>query len=335
MPYLFQIGFDNSVRLSGRVHYFEYGGYRFKLIQNDPRKWCDVLLTILPSFGDADEQGAYTAAGEWAAALNWELDFSMAVRPIGGFGVDDGFRLRNARCQVFTFPEVPFKGQHSGYHLNRIALVATDEQRTAVTLYREAQSANKEVLSLLFNWQVMDVRPAPAQEPEVWVNTIEAAAPAELARVWELVSELGLGGRPLGDYLREDCRHAIAHLRRRPGRHVIRFDDSAEAWRIRTAARVTRKLARHFVASELSLNQHLYLVRPLKGGSPDTWIDRRSSPARIGWCVHGSSHSSTRSDTPRGRDQDTRRDPRLPITKRFPLAPVLRTVAALRGTRSL
>jgi len=46
MAYLMHIGFDNSARLWKNVIYFEYKGVRYKLIQNNNRMYCDVLLTV-------------------------------------------------------------------------------------------------------------------------------------------------------------------------------------------------------------------------------------------------------------------------------------------------
>ena len=43
MSGLVQIGFTNSVRFFDRVQYFEFEGVRFKLIQNDPTRFCDVV----------------------------------------------------------------------------------------------------------------------------------------------------------------------------------------------------------------------------------------------------------------------------------------------------
>ena len=50
MAYLMHIGFDNSARFWKNVFYFEYKGVRFKLIQNNNREWCNVLLTIVKRF---------------------------------------------------------------------------------------------------------------------------------------------------------------------------------------------------------------------------------------------------------------------------------------------
>src|SRR5438105_15864863 len=115
MPYLMHIAVSNSNRLRRRVYYFEYGGVHFKLIQNNPHKWADVLLTILPDATWSSEQGPYTAAAEFLSALSWQNRAAIDFHPAGGMGIQDNASLTSARCRVFTFPTIPFYGNMRGY----------------------------------------------------------------------------------------------------------------------------------------------------------------------------------------------------------------------------
>ena len=105
MPYLMHIHFDNSSRLKRRVYYFQYNRVRFKLIQNNPAKWSDVLMSLVPINDEAAEQRAYAAAGEFLSALAWQNNSWVAIEhAVGGRGVRDGFTLRQARCSMYEFP---------------------------------------------------------------------------------------------------------------------------------------------------------------------------------------------------------------------------------------
>src|SRR4051812_38050875 len=124
MPYLMHIALDNPFRFRGRVHYFEYNGIRFKLVQNNPQKWSDVLLTITEGARPHPSvQVALTAASEFASALAWELDTGMSIRHIGGPGIRPAIRLKNAQCVTFVFPELPYRGAPIGFDLTRIAKI--------------------------------------------------------------------------------------------------------------------------------------------------------------------------------------------------------------------
>lgn len=75
--------------------YIKYLGSRFKLIQNNPRKWSDVLLTIVPHPNSVEAQKAYSAAGEFLSALSWEITSSVALR-YRGAGLQEGSSIRQA-----------------------------------------------------------------------------------------------------------------------------------------------------------------------------------------------------------------------------------------------
>jgi len=259
------ITFDNSRRLGRNVYYFEYNGVRFKLIQNHPRKWSDVLLTIVDSRDSLAEQRVYAAAGEFLSALSWTNSARVALQHSGGVGIPAGFRLRQAKCRIFTFPEIPYGGQSIGYGISPIPVIDTNEQRLAMALLREALSSNKSFLSFLFYWQVMEIG---NNDPVGWINKMYYRRPAGIHLLNQDVSALPLGGRRLGEYLQDDCRHAIAHIRRRPGRRPLMFDVGAEDKRIVVSTRVVEEFARHYIKKVLGLGGMMYLVRMRGRGFP-------------------------------------------------------------------
>jgi hypothetical protein len=273
MSYLLTMSLDNPNRLNRKVHYFEYQGVRFKLVQNNPRKWSDTLLTIVRN-GDRSPEAhaAYSAAGEFASALSWEFDAGVTIGGLGGGSFRSDLTLRNAKPRQFVFPRVPITRINQavgGYSIERIARITDDHQRIALTLYREALSSNKDLLSLLLYWQILDVR---SKDQVGWINKAVRKHPKELVQVIGYLPELPLAGRSLGNYLLDDCRDAIAHIRREPGRRPLKFDDDDESRRIWYSARVTKDLARFYIRTHLNVTDPLYLVRPRKGGFP-TYLD--------------------------------------------------------------
>ena len=52
MAYLMHIGFDIIAKFWKNIFYFEYKGIRYKLIQINNKKYCDVLLTVTPDIND-------------------------------------------------------------------------------------------------------------------------------------------------------------------------------------------------------------------------------------------------------------------------------------------
>lgn len=157
MPYLMELAFDNDRRLLRKNYLFEYKGVQFKLIQNNPKKWSDHLLTILPHDNEEEQQRVFSIASEYISALAWQNRARMTLRPSGGCGWSSDKRLSRARPRVRIFPNIPIGGQVNGYGISEIPKIETEQQRIALTHYREARASNNEFLSFLFYWQVLEV----------------------------------------------------------------------------------------------------------------------------------------------------------------------------------
>jgi hypothetical protein len=265
MPYLMHIALDNPFRLKRRVHYFEYKGVRFKLIQNNPRKWSDVLITIVDDYPpNAEAQRAFAAASEFTSALSWEYDVGLALRHVGGPGIPSNYTLRSAKCRVRVFPEIPFRGNIIGFDLSRIAKIDTDFQRKAITLFREAKSSNKVWLSALFYWQILE----SLGQADSWINKALRRDKELALALNENVRDLPLTGRTVGGYLQEHCRHAIAHIRRHPGKAVLEFDNEENINEFFRSARLLEALAKYYIRNVLGVKETLFLARHRGKGFP-------------------------------------------------------------------
>lgn len=261
---LYTLALDNSHRLEGKTHYFSYRGVEFKLVQDNPRKHADHLLTIVNSEPECD--AAFKAAAEFAGALAWENRSLVAVWETSYRSWPEPYTLRNARPCCFTFPTVPFGGSAGGYGISRLPLIETDEQRKALALFREARAANNDLLSFLLFWQVLEVRNSSGA-----VDFVNNAFRRQRGKVHvhaKDVAELPLSGRSLGQYLYDDCRNAIAHLKRSPGRRALDIDDREHRRVLTHSVRVVEGFAEYFIRSALALTKVQYLCRVNRGAVP-------------------------------------------------------------------
>lgn len=267
MAYLMHIGFDNSDRLWKNTFYFEYKGIRYKLIQNNIRKWCDVLLTIIPTDHDRKAMDrAFINASEFISALGWENRSRVKAYDLGGFGVPGNLRLYQAKCRVFSFPHVPFGGSSIQNNIDRIPKIETEEQREALLLFREASSSNNEFLGFLFFWQVLEVQKNDAIG---WIDKTYRRYRNRLLIPKENIERLPLNGRSLGHYLYDDCRNAIAHIfKRQEGRTRLSMDNPTDITRIAISTGIAKEFARYYIAQQLGLQKSLYLVRRNGKGFP-------------------------------------------------------------------
>lgn len=272
MDFLMHIGFDNSSRLWKKVFYFEYKGIRFKLIQNNPRKWCDVLLTIIPSHNNEESKNeAYFKASEFLSALSWANNSLVKVQELGGRGFPDDSPLEKAKCYVFGFPKAPFSGLAIGYTINRIPEIETEEQRDALTLFREARSSNNYYLSFLFYWQILEIG---GNEPIGWINKAYRKNRNKFYPMEDVLRLLN--GKSLGNYFHDDCRNSIAHIFTRfKGRKKLKIDSPADNMRIRISNRAIEQFANFYICDKLKLRKSMYLVK-IRGQSFPLYINEQS-----------------------------------------------------------
>lgn len=259
MPYLMHIAFDNSNRLDRNVYYFKYKGIKFKLIQNS-QKYKDVLLTILPEPNDQEEK-IFKIASEYLSALSWQNGAMVVITYSGGAGRRE-ITLRKAKCSMFDFREIP-RGYRSGkdYSILVIPKTENDRQRKALALFRQAFSNLNPYFSFLFYWHVLAVG---GSKPSKWIDASFEKKKVHVGK--EDLTRLHVGKRTLGEYLYEDCRNAIAHIERRPGRKELKIDDLKDLERIHISTSIIEEFARSYIKNELGLNKKVYLVRRNGGG---------------------------------------------------------------------
>ncbi len=190
-----------------------------------------------------------------SSALAWENHAKVALWNSGG----TGFRiasLKTCRPVVFTFHKIAFEGIAGGYDLVTIPPIKNETQRLALALFREAHASNNDYLSFLFFWQVIEV---DGTDPIGFVDRTYRKQRSQLALDPETMSKLPLANRTLGKYLSDDCRHAIAHIRRSPGKKNLDVDKSSERLRLARSVTVIKEFAEYYIRDHLDLDERLYL----------------------------------------------------------------------------
>jgi hypothetical protein len=261
---LFTIAFDNSQRLKSKTYYFAYRGVEFKLVQDNPQRRADHLLTIVED--DAECLRAFRAAAEFMSALAWENNSRIALWENGYRSWPAPRTLRQARPWSYTFPRISFSGLMTGNDISRLPLIETEDQRAALALFREARASNNEYLRFLFYWQVLQVR-----SPSAAIGFVDKAFRRQRAKLRlheDDLAEIPLNGRTLGKYLSDDCRDAIAHLRRRQGSRSIDLDDPLDRRRLTHSARIVESFAELFISEQLRLNKAVFLRQQKRGSIP-------------------------------------------------------------------
>ncbi|MCP4574399.1 MAG: hypothetical protein GY838_18765 [bacterium] len=278
MPLLLHIAFDNLCRLEHDEYLFEYNGVPFKLIQNDPRRWSDVLLTIVPHENADEADSAYAAAGEFLSAVSWVNRSPILLRYSGGIGQAHFGDLREALCHCFDTPEFHVGGNVVGFTIDRLPKIETSPQRIALALMRDARGANVASLAFLYFWQILEVAGEPAR---AIADRLFDADPARYDLLPIHAEALGMNGRSIGECLLEDYRHAVAHIRRDHDRRSFVLDNLREVQRFSIARRLAENLAQAYIESDLNLGGPVWLT-PVRGHEFPVYVDEDFMRAGMG-----------------------------------------------------
>lgn len=252
------IGYDNNCRLDKNIYYFDYKNIRYKLIQSNSKKWINVLITIIPGFNNTKAiNEAYITAAEFLSAFCYEFNARVSVSYLGGQGVPDNFKLKSAKCRVFSVRKIPFTGEILGHTLFRVPKIENEDQRIALALYRDAMGSNSNYLSFLFYWQILQIN---NKNPESWINKSFYKKNRAIRFSQNDLSQIKLNNKKLGEYFKDDCRDAIAHITsRKPGKTKILLDTLEDNIRIDVSTRVIKEFAYTYIKEVLGLNKHLSL----------------------------------------------------------------------------
>lgn len=263
MAQLMEMCFDNSSRLVRKRYLFEYRGVRFKLVQDNPRRRADHLLTIVPSVDSPDRETAFRIGCEFVSALAWHNRARAAIWEAGLMSWPDNMSVWRARPIFFDFPSITSGGYSIGYDIARIPHIQTEDQRIALGLFRAAGASNSHFLAFLFYWQVLEVG---GGDP---IGCIDRTLRKHRSRLLPFDLEgLPLGTRSLGHYLYEDCRNAVAHLKRKLGLKRLDLDKVEERGRFARSTGVIRIFAEDYIRFRLGLKEVVHLVKPRRGGFP-------------------------------------------------------------------
>lgn len=259
-----EMSFDNSHRLVRKRHLFEYRGYRFSLIQDNPGKHPDHLLTILPSYDESHCNAVFAVAAEFASAVCWQNNARVAIWESGGHGSSHIQPLARLQPTIFSLPRIPSRGNAVGYELTRLPLIETEAQRMALARFREGRASNNDYLSFLFFWQVLE---ASSGDPIGFVDKALRKHRREIYLALEAIDKLPLQGRSVGHYLYTDCRNVIAHFRPKSGA-MLNLDARYDRLHLVWSTRAIEQFAKCYIRNVLGLNKYCYLVRKQRSAFP-------------------------------------------------------------------
>lgn len=252
-----------SVGIFKRNLYFEFEDVQFKLVKGnkDYEELLCAILEVDDTSGvefDKEVNRVANITVRFLSSLSWQYKIPIHCGYAGGRGWKKGLSLLKVkRCDY-----IPRHFHHT--IINNIPAVPKIEnikQGLALALYREANVSNSQYYKFLCYWKVLDIDYVKGHNINNWIDNTISNNKWILNRAH--FDESILGNKKISTYLREKCRNAISHIRRKP---IINPDNIEDLRRITISNNILRELVeRFFMPKELKIgSKNLYLTK-IKG----------------------------------------------------------------------
>jgi len=258
MAYIIQVDFDSYWKLAKASYVFKYRDNSYRMLRGRGQgrnKERDCILSII------DEGQVDNVAREimiYLGCLSWEHRTPMLVTLAGGRGYGGRLGIKTVRRSIITKRMLP--SQMLYLTINRIPYVETKDQEDAIGLYREAMASGSPFYKFLCLWNILNI---PTRKTGLVINWVNDAIKNKKHRIYpnHHIDVLSKKGVDIGKHLDDECRDAIAHIRRDlPSKTHIDINSNKDYGRIAASAYFLEDLSRLYVAEELKLikSQFLY-----------------------------------------------------------------------------
>ncbi|TXL78092.1 hypothetical protein FHP25_07760 [Vineibacter terrae] len=235
------VGVDNQVTWPREEMLIEFDRYKLVLMPKTNDHMQSVHIDLHANRLSMEE--AMTIINRFLSVLTW-CDDQYAIMQDGWAGnpVPVAVHKRNL---AFT----------TTYHwvFNR-DIPASEEARRALALYREGRNAEQNFMigyAVLSYFKVLEVRYPEGKDIRSWIAQIfpllQSGLDADRAKAFLNAC----GNENVEQYLWKACRVAVAHVREK---HPSDPDVVEELHRLHNAAAIMRRLARHFIRTELGVS---------------------------------------------------------------------------------
>jgi hypothetical protein len=263
---IFSIAVDTSILLRGILHYFRFRGITLKYHVSQKQGDTDCLTGHFPVPGYT-LNNAYKFLTEFLSLWSFETD--EIVMP--GFGIESGTlfldEISALKANIIATEHVKVPKTTICDTIYYLPKIETEVQDKAVRLYRQARSCVDAYSQLLFFWHTLVYPSKDDKDAQDYIQKFVDSDISEYSHVYSDIDRLieytnknkdGAFGKELdrkgiGRYIREDVRHAIAHIVRDQGRS-LEIDNMYQLAHIKTIGRILRYISRYKIQHTHSLS---------------------------------------------------------------------------------
>jgi hypothetical protein len=240
------IGVDNQVTWPKNETLVKFDKYHFVLMPKTVDKVQSVHVDL--SANRLNDRDAMTVINRFLSVMTWCCD-QYAIMQIGWSGNPVPVPVAKRDLAFATTSQWIFNRK----------IPATDDQRRALALYREARNAEDNFLvsyAVLNFFKVIEVKYPNRGDVKNWFRDKYEILKSDSQYAETLADFAKLfGDKKPHEYIYDSCRVAVSHVSPRSKSDP---DDSHEMTRLHKAADVLKIFARWFIENELGVSDSLY-----------------------------------------------------------------------------
>lgn len=260
------IGVDNQVDWPREELLVDFDSYKLVLMPKTAENIQSVHIDLRSNNLSMEE--ARTVINRFLSWLTW-CDDQYAI-------LQDGWAGNPIPVPV-PKPNLAFTVTNN-WLFNR-TIPTSDNVRRALALYREGRNAEQNYMisyGVLSYFKILEIRYSEGKKIQPWIARCFPLIQNELNE--RLLDKFLQASREEGvdKYLWNACRVAVAHTREK---HPSDPDDAQELQRLDIAATIMRRLARHFIKTELNVSDSPYEDTSLETSTGEEIASLADEPA--------------------------------------------------------
>lgn len=235
------IGVDNQVTWPREEMLIEFDRYKLVLMPKTKDHVQSVHIDLHANRLSMEE--AMTVINRFLSLLAW-CDDQYAIMQDGWAGNPVPVAVSKRNLAFTTTYQWVFNRN----------IPASDEVRRALALYREGRNAEQNFMisyAVLSYFKVLEVRYPEGKDIRPWIAQNFALLQSNLDANRLAALQKACGSEDVEQYRWKACRVAVAHVREK---HPSDPDIAEELHRLHNAADIMRRLARHFIKTELGVS---------------------------------------------------------------------------------
>ncbi len=253
---------DTAIKLKGPSHFFRFKGFALKYTVSQSEQWTDCITICYP-LGECSCNKAYEIITEFLSLWSFEVDEPIIPGRCITAGTPFPTEESALKAKITTQERVRVPKTTSCDTILYLPKIETEDQGKSVRLYRQARSCINVYSQVLFFWHTLVYPSRNDKGAQYYIQKFTDDKIDGYSHVYKDIKLLikdktGVFSEELcesnfGKYIRDNVRHAIAHIVMKRGRS-LEIDNIDQQAHIGMISRILRYIARYKIQNEHGLS---------------------------------------------------------------------------------